>query len=140
MQPAGFKSLPELPHATSTFQPPSNPIAPSSRFVNVTRFRHEASADRFLGRRVLAMKIPTLSALAVLALLSVTPVFAGLGRPTAQNVGGVPTLSGGIGEDERRLLDAVDDKFNLKLVFALDRSAAPTPGAPAPLLSDVDVT
>ena len=86
------------------------------------------------------MKIRTLSTLAAFALLSAAPVFAGLGRPTAQNVGGVPTLSGGIGEEERRLLEAVDDKFNLKLVFALDRSAAPTSGAPAPLLSDVDVT
>jgi hypothetical protein len=86
------------------------------------------------------MEIRPISAIAAFALLSVAPAFAGLGRPTTQNVGGVPTLSGGIGEEERRQLEAIDDKFNLKLVFALDRSAAPTPGGPAPLLSDVDVT
>ena len=55
---------------------------------------------------------------------------AGLGRPTVKNLDGVPTLSGGVGEDERRVIEAIDDHFNLKMVFSLDRGQ---------LVSDVGV-
>ena len=71
------------------------------------------------------------AASAASVLFAFVPARAGLGRPTAKNVGGVPTLTGGVGEEERRTLEAIDDRYNLKLVFSLDRGA---------LLSDVDVS
>jgi hypothetical protein len=63
--------------------------------------------------------------------LCASTAFGGLGRPTVKNLDGVPTLSGGVGEDERKAIEAIDDHFNLKLVFSLDSGL---------LVSDVAVT
>ena len=70
------------------------------------------------------------AALVAGAFLAASPALAGLGRPSATNVDGVPTLSGGVGEDERKTLEAIDDHYNLKLVFAVDGGA---------LVSDVEI-